>query len=151
MASFAGIIKIVTIFIKTIFKDSIKVKRIGNYVSTCNLYMYSMIWQNRYNCAKFRYCRICVTDVRDPLPNLFGSPIREHPRKIPSWIRLIKCFPLNFLKFLIAVSNLLFVFGVIVKELAGHRNISKFCIRQNLRFYPVETLYYIAGHMSCCC
>ena len=36
-AIFADIIKIVTMFIETIFKDSIKVKRIRNYVSKCNL------------------------------------------------------------------------------------------------------------------
>ena len=32
--------KIVTFFIKTIFKDSIKVKRTKNFVSKCNLYMF---------------------------------------------------------------------------------------------------------------
>ena len=40
---FADIIKIVTIFIKTIFKDSGKVKRIRNYVSKSNLYLYFLI------------------------------------------------------------------------------------------------------------
>ena len=40
---FADIIKIVTMFIKTIFKDSRKVKRIRNYVSKCNLYLYFLI------------------------------------------------------------------------------------------------------------
>ena len=39
----ADIIKIVTMFIKTIFKDSRKVKRIRNYVSKCNLYLYFLI------------------------------------------------------------------------------------------------------------
>ena len=43
---FADIIKIVTMFIKTIFKDSRKVKRIRNYVSKCNLYLYFLIQQN---------------------------------------------------------------------------------------------------------
>ena len=43
---FADIIEIVTIFIKTIFKDSKKVKRIGNYVSKCNLYLYFLIYLN---------------------------------------------------------------------------------------------------------
>ena len=42
-AIFADIIKIVTMFIETIFKDSIKVKRIRNYVSKCNLYPYFLI------------------------------------------------------------------------------------------------------------
>ena len=37
---FAGIIKIVTMFIKTILKDSKKFKRITNYVSKCNLCLF---------------------------------------------------------------------------------------------------------------
>ena len=36
---FADIIKIVTMFIKAIIKDSRKVKRTGNYVSKSNLYL----------------------------------------------------------------------------------------------------------------
>ena len=43
VAIFADIIKILTFFVKTIFKDSRKVKRIGNFVSKCNLYMYFLI------------------------------------------------------------------------------------------------------------
>ena len=43
VAIFADIIRIVTMFIKKIFKDSIKVKRIGNYVSECSLYLYFLI------------------------------------------------------------------------------------------------------------
>ena len=43
VANFADIIKIVAMFIKTIFKDSRKVKRIRNYVSKCNLYLYFLI------------------------------------------------------------------------------------------------------------
>ena len=35
---FAGIIKIVTKFIKKIFQDKKKVQRIKNYESKCNLY-----------------------------------------------------------------------------------------------------------------
>ena len=38
--TFAYIIKNVTIFIKIIFKDAEKVKRIRNYVSKYNLYLY---------------------------------------------------------------------------------------------------------------
>ena len=38
-----AIIKIVTMFIKTIFIDSIKFKRIRNYVSKRNLYLYFLI------------------------------------------------------------------------------------------------------------
>ena len=45
-AIFAAIIKIVTVFVKTNFEDSKKVKRIRNYVSKCNLYPYFLIWQN---------------------------------------------------------------------------------------------------------
>ena len=40
---FAEIIKIVTMFIKTITKDSRKVKIIRNYVSKSNLYVYFLM------------------------------------------------------------------------------------------------------------
>ena len=40
---FVDIIKIVTMFIETITKDSRKVKRIRNYVSKSNLYVYFLI------------------------------------------------------------------------------------------------------------
>ena len=44
------------------------------------------IFYVRYNYAKFHHCRICVKDFREegflPLP----PPIREQPRKCPSWI-----------------------------------------------------------------
>ena len=43
VANFADIIKIMNIFIKTVFKDSKKVKRIRNYVPKCNLYLYFLI------------------------------------------------------------------------------------------------------------
>ena len=43
VAVFADIIKIVTMFIKTISKDSKNVKRIKNYVPKCNLYLYFLI------------------------------------------------------------------------------------------------------------
>ena len=46
VAIFAEIIKIVIIFIKTIFKDSRKLIRNRNYVSKCNLYLYFVILQN---------------------------------------------------------------------------------------------------------
>ena len=48
VAIFAGIIKIVTLFIKTTHKDSRKIKRIRNYVSKWRLYLYFLItniWQ----------------------------------------------------------------------------------------------------------
>ena len=40
---FADIIKIVTTFIRTIIKNSKKVKRIRNYVSKSNLYLYFLM------------------------------------------------------------------------------------------------------------
>ena len=40
---FADIIKILTMFIKTITKDSRKVKIIRNYVSKSNLYVYFLM------------------------------------------------------------------------------------------------------------
>ena len=40
---FGDITKIATFFIKTIFIDSRKVKRIRSFVSKCNLYMYFLI------------------------------------------------------------------------------------------------------------
>ena len=43
VANFADIIKIATVSIKTTFKDSDKVKRIRNYVSKHNRYMYFLI------------------------------------------------------------------------------------------------------------
>ena len=43
VALFADITKIVTMFIKTILKDSRKFRRIRNYVSKWNLYLYFLI------------------------------------------------------------------------------------------------------------
>ena len=43
VATFANIIKVVTMFIKAIFRYPKKVKRIINYVSKCNLYLYFLI------------------------------------------------------------------------------------------------------------
>ena len=43
VAIFGDIIKIVTTFIKAIIKDSRKVKRIRNYVSKSNLYVYFLM------------------------------------------------------------------------------------------------------------
>ena len=43
VAIFADIIENVIIFIKKIFKDSSKVKRIRNYVSKCNKDLYFLI------------------------------------------------------------------------------------------------------------
>ena len=102
-------------FIKKIFKDSIKVKRIRNYASKCSLYLCICIsWYNniswflvikcwcqggyrmihiffelslKYNCAKFYHCEIWVTDFREG-GDFLAPPIREQPRKCPSWIGL---------------------------------------------------------------
>ena len=43
VAIFGGIIKIVTMFIKTIIEDSRKAKRIRNYISKSNLYLYFLM------------------------------------------------------------------------------------------------------------
>ena len=43
VAIFADIIKIATMFIKTIIQDSGKVKRIINYVLKSNLYLYFLM------------------------------------------------------------------------------------------------------------
>ena len=43
VAIFSDTIKSVTMFIKTIFKDSIKVKRVRIYASKCSLYLYFLI------------------------------------------------------------------------------------------------------------
>ena len=43
VAIFADVIKIVTMFIKTIPKDPRKVRRIRNYISKWNLYLYFLI------------------------------------------------------------------------------------------------------------
>ena len=43
-AIFPDIIKILTMFIKTNFEDSKKVKRIRNYISKCDLYPHSLIY-----------------------------------------------------------------------------------------------------------
>ena len=43
VALFVDIIKIVTRFIKQIYKDLRKAKRIRNYVLKCNLYLYFLI------------------------------------------------------------------------------------------------------------
>ena len=43
VANFADVIKIITVFIKTTFKDPNKLKRIRNNVLKCNLYLYFKI------------------------------------------------------------------------------------------------------------
>ena len=44
-SEFADISKIATMFIKSTFEDSNKIKRIRNYVLKRNLYLYFLIWQ----------------------------------------------------------------------------------------------------------
>ena len=87
VASFADIIKIITIFFKTIFKDSKKVKRIWNYVPKSSLYLYFLIYQNLlisseviYNCTKFHHCRICMTVFRQ---RGGGTFLPHHPWAVP--------------------------------------------------------------------
>ena len=43
VANFTGNIRIATMFVKTIFKASDKIKRIRNYVLKYNLYLYFLI------------------------------------------------------------------------------------------------------------
>ena len=43
VAGFTDIIKFVTMLIKIIIKDSRKVKRIINYISKCNRYLYFLM------------------------------------------------------------------------------------------------------------
>ena len=43
LANFPDIIKIATIFFRTTFKDSNKVKRNRNYALKCNLFLYFLI------------------------------------------------------------------------------------------------------------
>ena len=96
VASFADIIKIITIFFKTVFKDSKKVKRIWNYVPKSSLYLYFLIYQNLlisseviYNCTKFHHCRICMTVFRQRGGGVpFCPTILGQSRKGPSWIGL---------------------------------------------------------------
>ena len=46
VAIFADIIKLITSFIKQIFEDSLKTKKIKNCVLKWNLYLYFLILQN---------------------------------------------------------------------------------------------------------
>ena len=110
IAIFAVIIKIAIMFIKTIIKDSRKVKRFRNYLSKSNIYLHFWMWQNflisgekmlisaelkecvtwfiyfldlpyvRYNYAKFHHCRICVTDFREVGPKK-PPPSVSSPKK----------------------------------------------------------------------
>ena len=75
IAIFADIIKILTMFLITIYKDSRKVKINRNYVF---IYFLDLLWV-RYNCAKFHHCTICATNFREqgpfwPLPHPWADP-----------------------------------------------------------------------------
>ena len=87
VAIFADIIKILTMFIITIYKDSRKVKINRNYISKYNLYLdiaklVDSGWKNADVSRTqgvchvihifFHHCRICVTDFREERP--FCSP-----------------------------------------------------------------------------
>ena len=98
VAIFADITKILTVFIITIMYQNTIYICISWYskfrwfpVKKCWCQQNSrvvsryLLWE-RYNCAKFHHCRICVTDFRRG--GLFAPPIREQPRKSPSWICL---------------------------------------------------------------
>ena len=104
---FADIIKVVIIFIKTIFKTQKKIKRIRNYsqssiyicFSSCNkicrfsvkkcrckqisagvLHDFWIFF--RCNCTKFHHCRIYMTDFRKGEPFCLASvknPKKAHP------------------------------------------------------------------------
>ena len=97
-------------FIKTITKGSRKVKRIRNYLSNSNLYVYFLMQQNllisgekmlmsaelkecvtsfihffslpqvSFNCAKFHHCRICVAGFREGDKKAPANP-RAGPKK----------------------------------------------------------------------
>ena len=110
MASFADIIKILTMFIKTNFNNSKKVKKNKLCIKTLSLsvflditktadfqgknddvsttqgmcqviYIFVDPFQVRYNCGKFPDGRICVTDFRE---GSFCTPILEQSQKGPS-------------------------------------------------------------------
>ena len=63
VAIFADIIKIVAKFIKIICKILKKVKRIRNFVSKSNLYLYFLIWQNLLISGKKELMSAELTDV----------------------------------------------------------------------------------------
>ena len=47
------------------------------------IHIFLDLFKGRYNCAKFQYCRICVTDFREGA--ILAPPsIREQPQKSPS-------------------------------------------------------------------
>ena len=75
VAIFADIIKIITRFIKKIFKVSGKVKRIRNYVSKWDLCLYFLISQNFLISGKKN--SECVSRVCHVIDIFFGSSLGE--------------------------------------------------------------------------
>ena len=89
------------------------------------------------------------------------SPLKQHATNIGIFIKCSECekprvvysknksAPKLVRKFKSDVSDLLFVCGVTVAELGDFATLF---IRQNQTCYtPVETLYYSACHIPCCC
>ena len=58
------------------------VSRTQRVCHVSDMFFGSSLIQVRYNCAKFRHCRICVTNFKEEGP--FWPPIREQLRKCPS-------------------------------------------------------------------
>ena len=73
VAIFADIIKILTMFIKTILKDSRKVTRIRNYVWKWNLYLYFLKKQNLLISGKKNADVSRIQDVCHVIHIFFGS------------------------------------------------------------------------------
>ena len=105
------IVKIATMFFKTIFEDSKQVKRIINYVLKCYLYLYFLIQQKllisgenadassiqglchriyifigsslvRYICSKINHWRIFVTNLREGRSFLRPASVSSPKRPI---------------------------------------------------------------------
>ena len=111
VAIFADFIRIITIFIKTILKDSRKVKRVKNYVSKHNPYLHFLIQQNflisiekmlisaelkecvtgliyildllqvKYNCQVSSVLDMCDRGGRPLCPLSVSSPKKVHPEQ----------------------------------------------------------------------
>ena len=82
-----------------------KIAYISRNLGGCNvIHLFLDLFQVRFNCAKFHYCRICVNDFREE--EAFWPPILEQPimnrvknvfgkydrfcRKLPIWSHLLK-------------------------------------------------------------
>ena len=85
VAFFADIIKIVTMFIKIIFKDSGKVKRIKNYLLKCNLYLYFLIYQN-FLVSGEKNSDVSKTQGVCHVTHIFFLIFFRHGMSVPSFI-----------------------------------------------------------------